>query len=103
MDLVNPRKSWDKITPELPLAPLKEPDEMALQRERISGFSIAATSLAADMMVRVILVPVSPSGTGNTFKSLIHSFLDSRFFAPAKNIFASTLASIVFVTAAPPH
>ena len=33
----------------------------------------AATSFAADIIVNVIFVPVSPSGTGNTFNSLIHS------------------------------
>ena len=36
-------------------------------------------------IVMVIFVPVSPSGTGNTFSSLIQSFLASRFFAPFKN------------------
>ena len=30
---------------------------------------------------------VSPSGTGNTFSSLIHSLLASRPFAPARNAF----------------
>src|SRR5699024_12507367 len=38
-----------------------------------------------------------PSGTGKTFSSLIHSFFASRFFAPARNIFANMLASMVFL------
>ena len=102
IDLVKPLKSWDKITPEFPRAPRKEPEEIALQMDAISISPSADTSLAAAMMVKVILVPVSPSGTGKTFKSLIHSFLDSKFFAPDKNIFASSLASIVLATLVPP-
>ena len=50
------------------------------------------------MMVMVMLVPVSPSGTGKTFSSLIHSFFDSRFFAPARNILAKSAAFIVFIS-----
>lgn len=38
------------------------------------------------MIVIDMFVPVSPSGTGKTFSSLIHSFFASRFFAPARNI-----------------
>ena len=53
----------------------------------ISGFSSAFTSFAADKIVSVIFVPVSPSGTGNTFNSLMNSFFASRFAAPARNIF----------------
>ena len=92
---VNPRKSWDKITPEFPLAPRRDPEEIALDKDFISGFSIALTSRAAAMIVMHIFVPVSPSGTGNTFNSLIHSCFASRFLAPAKNIFARSFASNV--------
>ena len=49
-------------------------------------------------MVIDILVPVSPSGTGNTFNSLIHSFFASKFFAPAKKALARTLAFIVVIS-----
>lgn len=77
ISLVKPLNSWERITPEFPLAPRREPEEMALARSFILGFSRAATSLAAAIMVRLMLVPVSPSGTGNTFNSLIHSFLAS--------------------------
>ena len=94
--LLKPLNSWDKITPELPLAPLREPDEIALAKAAILGSLIAATSLAADIIVIDIFVPVSPSGTGKTFNSLIHSFLCSKFFAPARNIFESICASIIF-------
>ncbi len=94
---VKPRNSCDKITPEFPLAPRREPDDIAFAIDAISGFSIALTSFAADIIVMVMFVPVSPSGTGNTFSSLIHSFLESRFFAPFKNIFARTAAFIEFI------
>ena len=78
ISFVNPRNNWDKITPEFPLAPRKEPEEIALASVSIVGSFSAATSLAAAMMVIVIFVPVSPSGTGNTFSSLIHSFFASN-------------------------
>ena len=71
---------------------------MALHKDFMSGLSNALTSLAADMIVMLIFVPVSPSGTGNTFNSLIHSFFASKFFAPAKNIFATWEASIVLIS-----
>ena len=93
---MNPRNNWDKITPELPLAPRSEPEEIAFAKSSIEGLSPnAVTSLAADKIVNVILVPVSPSGTGNTFNSLIHSFFASRFFTPARNIFFKSAASII--------
>ena len=95
---VKPRNSWDKITPELPLAPRSEPEEIAFDRDFMSGFSNAATSFAADMIVIDIFVPVSPSGTGNTFNSLIHSFFASKFAAPAKNILANTAAFIELIS-----
>ena len=95
MPLVNPRRSWDKITPEFPLAPLREPWETALEKLSISGSSIWLKAAAADMIVRVIFVPVSPSGTGNTLSSLINSFCDSRYFAPPMNILLIIDASIV--------
>ena len=59
---------------------------------------VASTSLTADNIVNVIFVPVSPSGTGNTFNSLIYSLFLSRLFAPAINAFFSASASIVLLT-----
>ena len=84
---VNPLKSCERITPELPLAPLNEPDDIALDKLANVGSFILLTSLAADIIVSDIFVPVSPSGTGNTLSSFIHSFFASRLLAPAKNIF----------------
>ena len=96
--LVNPRNNWERITPEFPLAPLNEPEEIAFASSFMVGFSSSLTAFAADIIVIDILVPVSPSGTGKTFSSLIHSFFASRFFAPAKNILANTAAFIVLTS-----
>ena len=95
--MVKPLNNWERITPELPLAPLKEPLDIALARLSMSGVSILLTSFDADIIVSVILVPVSPSGTGKTFKSLIHSFLASRLAAPARKISLTIPASILVV------
>ena len=62
--------SDDKITPELPLAPRREPLEIALHKAAISASSPSAeTSLAADMIVIDMFEPVSPSATGNTYNT----------------------------------
>ncbi len=84
--LENPLKSWERITPEFPLAPRREPDEIALANAFMFISVREETSPAADMIVIVILVPVSPSGTGNTLSSLIYSFCDSSLPAPARNM-----------------
>ena len=62
------------MTPELPRAPRSRAEalvEAAWPMER-EGFFLA--SAAAVPMVRDILVPVSPSGTGNTLSSLMLCF-----------------------------
>ena len=59
-----PRSSWDRMTPELPRAPISEPWAMALQVAARSGESRAPISSVTDSRVRAMLVPVSPSGTG---------------------------------------
>ena len=94
ISFVKPRINWLRITPELPRAPRREPLAIAFATFSRVGASIAATSRAADMMVMVMFVPVSPSGTGNTFNSLIHSFFAFKLFAPARNAFFSCKASI---------
>ena len=50
---------------------------------------------AAAMIVRVILVPVSPSGTGNTLSSFIYSLLLLILFAAEINAFCIIRALIV--------
>ena len=57
-----PRSTCDRITPELPRAPMSEPWLIALHTAAISaGPSSSATT---DSIVRAMFVPVSPSGTG---------------------------------------
>ncbi len=96
--LQKPLSICDRITPELPLAPRREPDDIAFATALMGASSSRLLiSLTADMAVIVIFVPVSPSGTGNTFSSLIQSFLASRLLAPARNILEQSCAFIVFV------
>ena len=98
MDLVKPLNNCDNMTPELPLAPRSEPPEIAFERVAMSGSESAATSFAADIIVIVMFMPVSPSGTGNTFNSFIVSLFASSRLAPARNIFARVFASIEVIS-----
>ena len=97
ISFVKPLKSCERITPELPRAPLNEPPDIAFDKFSKLGVDIALTSLAAERIVIVMFVPVSPSGTGNTFNSLIISFFASRLAAPAKKHFLSMAASMVLI------
>ena len=63
-----PFKICDKMTPELPLAPLKAPFCTASHKLSKLLFGQAFNSLTALFKVKLIFVPVSPSGTGKTFK-----------------------------------
>ena len=91
---MKPLISWLNITPEFPLAPRSEPLAIALATFSMVGSVMAATSFAADMMVMVILVPVSPSGTGNTLSSLMYSLFALRLFAAARKASFNFFASI---------
>lgn len=76
-DLEKPRNRSDKMTPEFPRAPRKSADAVisaALVKE--SGLRFFK-SCAAAASVMLIFVPVSPSGTGKTFSSLIFCFFSS--------------------------
>ncbi len=57
-----PRKICDRITPELPRAPMSEPREIAWHTSSIELESLRA--VLTDSRVSAMLVPVSPSGTG---------------------------------------
>ena len=93
MPCESPRKIWDKITPEFPLAPIRAPllNAFAISPQ-LSLSSERACSLA-DFIVKNILIPVSPSGTGKTLRALTKSLFTSRlataFLMPFLNIFAS--------------
>ena len=67
-----PRRICDKMTPELPRAPMSDPWLIAVQTSaRLSP--AASTSSHTDPSVSDMLVPVSPSGTGYTLSRLIGS------------------------------
>src|SRR6266581_4399416 len=80
-----PRKIWERITPELPRAPMRLPCEAS---RAILLTSVAFDSLmssTADCNVSSMLVPVSPSGTGNTLSRLTSSWLAaSQFRLPSR-------------------
>ena len=72
--LEKPRKIRDRMTPELPRAPRSMAEaQMAVAWPTVSG-DFCRSSPAAVPMVRLMLVPVSPSGTGKTLSSLIFCF-----------------------------
>ena len=54
---------WARITPELPRAPIRAPWAMAAHSGSISSATPSSPSVT-DFIVNVMLVPVSPSGTG---------------------------------------
>ncbi len=68
----SPRSTWDRITPELPRAPMSEPWLMALHTE-VRSSPVASSDSTTDTSVSDMLVPVSPSGTGYTLRRLIGS------------------------------
>ena len=57
-----PRRIWLRITPELPRAPISDPWAIAWQTSGIAWAD--PSSCTTDSRVRVMFVPVSPSGTG---------------------------------------
>ena len=63
----NPRKIWDKITPELPRAPINKPRLKIFATVDSDSDPLFVTSEIPFKIVKDIFVPVSPSGTGNTF------------------------------------
>ena len=70
--LTIPRITWLRITPLFPRAPINDPWAMA---SHVPPMSTAApsSSFTTASRVRAMLVPVSPSGTGYTFRRLMPS------------------------------
>ncbi|OQA70780.1 MAG: hypothetical protein BWY35_02396 [Firmicutes bacterium ADurb.Bin248] len=64
-----PRSIWLNMTPEFPRAPFRAPRAIAfaMSPTLIAGF--CCISLTAEVIVCDMFVPVSPSGTGNTFSA----------------------------------
>ena len=81
--LENPRKISERMTPELPRAPRSRAEaqrEAASSTVQFSGST--AISLAAAPIVILILVPVSPSGTGKMFSASTAWRLLAMLFEP---------------------
>ena len=77
-----PRRIWLVMTPELPLAPMREPWVMAFATSAmLAPAGRASTSFTTVPRVRDMLVPVSPSGTGKTLSLLISSALSATTWA----------------------
>src|SRR5205807_3688459 len=75
MPTQKPRRICERMTPEFPRAPMSAPcDARRAVRER-SASSTSRMSSTADCKVRSMLVPVSPSGTGKTFRESTSSRL----------------------------
>src|SRR2546421_7512133 len=71
----NPRSTCERMTPLLPRAPISDPWAAAcitFAAERSSGNRWESST--ADRRVRYMFDPVSPSGTGNTLRSLTASW-----------------------------
>ena len=62
------------MTPELPRAPRSRAEAVTEAACPTVSACFSASAVTAAPMVRLMLVPVSPSGTGNTFKSLMDCF-----------------------------
>ena len=78
-----PRKIWDVMTPELPRAPISAPNAIAAAT-RSTVSSARSASWRALRTVASMFEPVSPSGTGKTFRALTSSTLRSRFSTAAR-------------------
>ena len=84
-DFAIPRKNSDRMAPELPRAARRTfSATRPAASERVPGSTwISRTGF----MVRLILMPVSPSGTGNTLRLLISVFWLSSELAAETHIF----------------
>ena len=96
-----PLNNWERITPELPRAPINNPLENDFPSSPIFSTVLAAVSLAPEDIDRFMFVPVSPSGTGNTFNEFIFSAFLAKFLAPKSIILAKT-RPFIFSTIFPP-
>lgn len=82
-----PRNICESITPLFPLAPLSAPkDAAAATSPTVLPPLQAFISFTADCIVMDIFVPVSPSGTGNTFSESTYALFFSSRAAPVRNI-----------------
>src|SRR4029077_17177680 len=96
-----PRKIWDRMTPELPRAPMRLPCDASLAILLTSAAFDSFTSSTADCSVSSMLVPVSPSGTGNTLRRFTSSwFAESQLRLPSSaRLKSGPSTPVVFATA----
>ncbi len=87
---------WDSMTPEFPLAPIRAPMDAVSNTAFVVGFLRFNTSSLTDLSVISILVPVSPSGTGNTFISFIFASFLLKSPMMVSVILSSKALSIIF-------
>ena len=90
--LEKPRKSWDRITPELPLAPIKRPLAKSLLISSTRSDSDNDTRSAPEVKDKFMFVPVSPSGTGKTFNEFTYSAFSCRRSCATSTIALKSLA-----------
>ena len=89
-----PVRICEKITPELPRAPMTAPKAALPAYSPTLGVSAWRMNFAADCMVIAMFVPVSPSGTGNTFSWFTLSLCRSKLSAPARIILKNCSAEM---------
>ena len=101
-----PRSTWDRITPEFPRAPVRAACAIVSAMPATSGGPTsgpAAPSDKAPTTARCVwrrFVPVSPSGTGKTFRESISSRNSSRACAYSAMARTSAGASSIRLTEA---
>ncbi len=86
-----PRMIWERMTPELPRAPMSAPRDIAAMMAPAPSSGQRCASSMTERMVRYMLVPVSPSGTGKTLMALTESACFSSQAAAAPNMSRSWL------------
>ena len=101
--LDTPRNSRERITPEFPRAPRRRAEAVVLAAWATVSGSDAFSSVTAAAMVMDIFVPVSPSGTGNTFRSLMACFWAVMAAAPWRIIRLNSAPVICSVMSGPPY
>jgi hypothetical protein len=92
-----PLKICDKITPEFPLAPKSDSLAKASHNDEALVTFMFLTLLNPTFKVEDILEPVSPSGTGKTFKLLIVSIWLAILFVADSNIFNNVFVLSVVI------
>ena len=78
-----PLRIWLVITPELPRAPMSAPKLIAAAIRSAGWPAAPSASSRATRTVATMFEPVSPSGTGKTFRALISSTCASRLATAA--------------------